>query len=172
MAENLISKTAFAVVMGVDRSQPTRWAQAGMPVEADGRVDVVRAAIWVRENVDDAQRRRRSIGRQQLAAGERKSWEKELVFAYSGDANEAGRIAAELLIPFLPLPTVRGVAFEVQRRMRVGSIECLTENVAPPSGCDRWADDERFQGPVMEEEEWEELVKEHVDGKLMKVADV
>ena len=172
MTENLISKTAFAAVMGVDRAQPTRWAKAGMPVAPDGRVDAVLAAIWVRENVDDGQRRRRSIGRQQLANGERKSWEKELVFAYYMDADEASRIVAELLLPFLPLPTVRGIAAETLRRMRKAAVEVLAEDVAPPSGCATWADDSRFQGPVMTDWEWQELVEDHAAGKLAKVADV
>lgn len=60
-----ITKTAFARVMGVDRSQPTRWAEQGMPTLPDGTVDPVCAAEWVRLNVDPTQRDKRSNGARQ-----------------------------------------------------------------------------------------------------------
>lgn len=62
MTEAAMTKTDFARLMGVDRAQPTRWAQMGMPVLPDGRVDPVEAAEWVRENVASTQRDRRSVG--------------------------------------------------------------------------------------------------------------
>jgi hypothetical protein len=58
----IMTKAAFAIRMGVDRAQPTRWAARGMPVLADGRVDVDAAEGWVAGHVDSTQRRRRSIG--------------------------------------------------------------------------------------------------------------
>lgn len=58
----ILTKAAFATRMGVDRSQPTRWAARGMPCLPDGRVDVDAAESWVARNIDSSQRRRRSIG--------------------------------------------------------------------------------------------------------------
>lgn len=61
-SETPMSKTAFAGVMGVDKSQVTRWARMGMPVRPDGRLDPQPAAEWVRRNVDGTQRAYRSVG--------------------------------------------------------------------------------------------------------------
>lgn len=56
----IMTKAAFAVRMGVDRAQPTRWAARGMPVLDDGRVDCDAAETWVARNIDSKQRRRRN----------------------------------------------------------------------------------------------------------------
>ena len=53
----VLTKAAFAVRMGVDRAQPTRWAARGMPVLPDGRVDVDAAEAWVARTIDSSQRR-------------------------------------------------------------------------------------------------------------------
>lgn len=66
MSDNLITKTAFASIMGVDKAQPTRWAKLGMPVRSGGLVEPVEAAAWMRANVDPAQRERRSVGASQV----------------------------------------------------------------------------------------------------------
>ncbi len=58
----ILTKSAFATRMGVDRAQPTRWAARGMPVLPDGRVDATVAEQWVAATVDSTQRRRRSVG--------------------------------------------------------------------------------------------------------------
>lgn len=47
-----VSLAEFARIMGVDRSQPTRWVAAGMPLLPDGRVDAETASEWVRNNID------------------------------------------------------------------------------------------------------------------------
>ena len=62
MTDTLMTKTAFASILGVDKAQPTRWTKLGMPVRPGGMVEPVEAAAWVRANVDPAQRERRSIG--------------------------------------------------------------------------------------------------------------
>lgn len=66
----LMTKNDFATMMGVDKTQPTRWAALGMPVMPDGRVDGPRAATWVRAFVDSSQRNRRSNGARAIRAGE------------------------------------------------------------------------------------------------------
>ena len=66
-----ISKTALAAAMGVDRAQPTRWAELGMPVLPDGRVDPEVAAAWVRANIDPTMRQTRSVGAGQERTGDR-----------------------------------------------------------------------------------------------------
>ena len=42
----------FGRIMGVDRSQPTRWVAYGMPTLPDGRVDAEAASEWVRAHID------------------------------------------------------------------------------------------------------------------------
>ena len=70
-----MSRAAFARTMGVNKSQVTRWADAGMPVLADGAVDPEEAAPWVHANVDprlrlhharQVEQRRESIAKRNL----------------------------------------------------------------------------------------------------------
>ena len=63
----ILTKAAFAVRMGVDRAQPTRWAARGMPVLPDGRVDVDAAEAWVARTIDSSQRRSHSRKRAPVA---------------------------------------------------------------------------------------------------------
>ena len=93
MAENLITRSAFAATMGVDRAQCTRWISAGMPVQSGG-VDPAVAASWVRANIDPAQRNRRSIGSAEIAqAGVERQMDA---------ADQLGRIALRLAIATVP----------------------------------------------------------------------
>ena len=66
MAEKLITQSAFALMVGVDKSQVTRWIGKAMPVQPHG-ADPAIAAAWVRFNVDPTQLNRRSIGNSQVA---------------------------------------------------------------------------------------------------------
>lgn len=104
MTEAAMTKTDFAWMMGVDRAQPTRWVQMGMPVLPDGRVDPVEAAEWVRENVDSTQRDRRSVGMTQQARAERR----RRIVAY----DEIGRLGVWLTAQITPR-TVAVAAIEV-----------------------------------------------------------
>lgn len=70
-----MSRVAFARTMGVNKSQVTRWADAGMPVLGDGSVDPEKAAPWVHANVDprlrlhharQVEQRRESIAKRNL----------------------------------------------------------------------------------------------------------
>ena len=72
-----MSRAGFARTMGVHKSQVTRWAEAGMPVNADGTVDPETAAPWVHRNVDptlrlhharQAEQRRESLATRQPVA--------------------------------------------------------------------------------------------------------
>jgi hypothetical protein len=56
----IVNKAEFARIMGVHKSQVTRWARAGMPVLPGGGVDSDVAARWVRRAVDPTQRAIRS----------------------------------------------------------------------------------------------------------------
>ena len=85
MADARLTKAAFAEVMGVDRAQPTRWAQKGMPVHEDGTVEPVAAATWVRKNVADYARKERSRG----AIEQRQAQSEHLVQNYDAGVRAA-----------------------------------------------------------------------------------
>jgi hypothetical protein len=51
-----MSKSEFARLMGVNRSQPSRWCQAGMPMLPGGAIDSDAAAAWVKRTIDPTQR--------------------------------------------------------------------------------------------------------------------
>ena len=52
----VVTKSKFSRAMSVNRSQPTRWAKAGMPVRDDGLIDVAEAVAWVQRNIDPGAR--------------------------------------------------------------------------------------------------------------------
>ena len=80
-------------------------------------------------------------------------------------------MAAELLTPLLPLPRVRGVVAELLRRLRIGSAECLAEDVRPPQGCASWLDAPAFREPKPEAGDWEDIADRHARGELEVIAD-
>lgn len=100
-SETPMSKTVFAGVMGVDKSQVTRWARMGMPVRPDGRLDPQSAAEWVRRNVDPTQRAHRSVGAAQQRRAERQRHINERQEAI--DAFDAiGRLGLWFMCQFTP----------------------------------------------------------------------
>jgi hypothetical protein len=52
----IMNKSEFARLMGVHKSQTTRWAAAGMPTLPSGDVDSNAAAAWVKRTIDPTQR--------------------------------------------------------------------------------------------------------------------
>ena len=59
MPQEIITKSELARRMAVDRSQPTRWEEQGMPTLPDGRVEAGAALAWVHRHVDPTNRNRR-----------------------------------------------------------------------------------------------------------------
>lgn len=47
-----LRKIDFAKAVNLSPSRVTRMIQQGMPVEPDGRIDVARGKLWMRENID------------------------------------------------------------------------------------------------------------------------
>jgi len=168
MSKGGLSQADFARVMGVDRSQVTRWAASGLPMLAENTVDAVAGAEWVRANIS-SHKVRGSIGARQLERGQRAQWERRLRTAYiAGDETNACT-AAELLLPHLPEPVVRAIVAELLKRVRAGSAECLGEDVAPPAGLASWLDTPEFQEEVPTVHDWASLLADHAAGKLLKV---
>ena len=60
--KSVVTKSEFSRAMSVNRSQPTRWAKAGMPVRPDGLIDVAEAVAWVRHNIDPGARATHQAG--------------------------------------------------------------------------------------------------------------
>ena len=65
-----VSKSYLAKRFGVAASQVSRWITAGMPVRADGRVDLWRAEHW-RADYEKGNRRRQLHGWHPVEQGER-----------------------------------------------------------------------------------------------------
>jgi len=47
----ILRKTDFARLVGVSAGRVSHMVKDGMPVEPDGRIDVARAKLWIRDNV-------------------------------------------------------------------------------------------------------------------------
>ncbi|WP_414833586.1 DNA packaging protein [Afifella sp. YEN Y35] len=47
-----LRKSDFAKTIGVSAGRVSQMVRDGLPVEADGRIDVARGRLWVRDNVD------------------------------------------------------------------------------------------------------------------------
>lgn len=50
-APERVRKTAFAKLVGISPGRVSQMITAGLPVEADGRIDVAKGKAWIRENV-------------------------------------------------------------------------------------------------------------------------
>lgn len=154
-----ITKTDFAKLMGVDKSQVTYWCTRGMPVDAAGKVEPVEAATWVRENIDAAQWNTRSKGAAQLRSSEVARWEKSLATAYALDADYAAKYAAEALRSLLAPEQIREVAKHILKKLRFDAVDALQNDfVRPPAGCKTWADAPAFRGDGPKSFSWEELL--------------
>ena len=144
------TKAAFAVRMGVDRSQPTRWSKRGMPVLSDGRIDVEPAEAWVKRTIDSSQRRSHSRKRGMSApAAPAKPFDcmahldlgrRAIVTAMMDVAEGVPSIAAVAAADL-------GLAVDVARRIfdltateaRMWVTDLLDEtDIAPPPGFERW----------------------------------
>jgi transcriptional regulator with XRE-family HTH domain len=168
MSKGGLSQADFARVMGVDRSQVTRWAASGLPMLAENTVDAAAGAEWVRANVSN-HKVRGSIGARQLERGERARLGRDVRIAYTVADETNAYAAAELLLPHLPEPVVRAIVAELLKRSRAGSAECLDEDFVPPGGFASWLDTPEFQKQVPTDGDWTVLLTEHAAGKLAKV---
>lgn len=54
------TKTAFAARVGLSRGRISQLVAAGLPVRADGRIDVAAGLAWIENNLDPARRNRRN----------------------------------------------------------------------------------------------------------------
>jgi hypothetical protein len=52
----MMTRAEFARLMDVNRSQVSRWCDAGMPCDADGNIDPVVARRWLDRNIDPTTR--------------------------------------------------------------------------------------------------------------------
>jgi len=48
----LVSKAALAEELAVSRARISQFVQLGMPVRADGRIDLLVACRWILDNID------------------------------------------------------------------------------------------------------------------------
>ena len=168
MSKGGLSQADFARVMGVDRSQVTRWAASGLPMLAEHTVDAAAGAEWVRSHIRN-HKVRGSIGARQLEHAERAQLENDVRSAYVITDESNAFLAAELLLPHLPELVVRAIVAEMVRRSRAGSAECLDMDIAPPPGFASWQDTPEFQAETPTAHEWEELLDDLAAGKLLKV---
>lgn len=83
-----LRKKYFAELVGVSPARVTHMIRQGLPVEADGRIDIARGKLWISENVDTAR----------AAAQARRSTQADLLggsYASSNAASEQTRLAKE-----------------------------------------------------------------------------
>ncbi len=63
-----LRKSDFAKVAGVSAGRVSQMIRAGLPVEADGRIDVARGKLWIQANIDPKRSAAQAQGEMPFAA--------------------------------------------------------------------------------------------------------